>query len=483
MANYTAFSFLFLSFLYFSVTASPINNIVQTDCRNTAKSCDCIKNEGILYTLKNKLISNYIEFQTAKTEILSEVTQLKVEIGARSINQNISSELWSNIQLLNNQTTLYLINLQNLNVTSISGIQSIYALFLYENTTFSTIFQSIYQQAFLLNTPSPQLPIFYNQLQTMNNTIYNIVQQFDELVLLNQNILSKCTQCCLDNSLKIQNITYQKNLLKASINTIIEYDNIAFDILASKINQLKQYLCNTLSLCVTGTASNLGVYSQGSLTNIGVSTVNGDVAYDFSIAGTPLNVVSGVVYNPLPAQMGIDINNFVNCGFLKGCNVNFGAGITNPGTVTIRPGVYCNTLQLNELFTISSNIVLDGLNMDNPEWLFIIEGTLVIDPSVQITLINTENPCNVAWLIGFNSMSPVSGNSVVMGTNSKIEGSIIANYDVRLNFGSTVTGKSISYANTYLDNSFVNPKNCLGNTQVCSSNVSPLNIPNTYIIS
>jgi hypothetical protein len=479
MTNYTAFSILlFFSFLYFSATNPPINNnAVQSNCINAPKSCDCIKNEGVLYDLKNKLISNYIDFQSTRTEILSTVLELNTEINIQSNNNNISAEFLKIVQSLNNRTTQYLIDLQNTNVTSVIELQSLYDYFLSENVTLTTILQSIYQQAIETKFPMLTIQDISGNLTIMNNTIFDIKQQFDELILLNQAVLSDCARSCLDNTDKIQNLTNIGNLLKTSINTIIEYDNIAFEALALTINQLNQYLCDNRALCVTGTASNLGLYSSGTVTNVGISTVNGDFAYDISAVGAPLNVVSGSVYNPLPSQPGIDLSTFLNCEGLKGCNVNLGSGIAGTGPVTLKPGVYCNTQQPNELFTISTDIILDGLGMDNPSWKFNIEGTLVIAQSVQINIINTENPCNVVWIIGLNSVSPVSGNSLEMGISSKIDGSVIANYDVRLLFATTITGKLISYSNIYLDDSFINTQNCLGNSHTCSNSIIPLNIP------
>lgn len=261
----------------------------------------------------------------------------------------------------------------------------------------------------------------------------------------------------------------------STINAIIEYENTSINLLdvgINNINAINYEICISQSQCIISVSANTGLFAF-SITNTGPTNVTGDVVVYFSniFVGFPPGTYTGTAYvgNTFPGlDQNFELSTYSNCINNMMCNVFLQAIISSP--TTLNPGTYCT----EGTFEISSNIVLDGLNLPSPSWIFNIPNDFTIDSGVNITVINTPNGCNVV----FNTQG-----SAYAGVNSFVDASIFSMGGTFLDTGAIVTGKVVVLdGDLYTNSNIVNTRNCLG-VKNCTASIAGMSpIPQSLLL-
>lgn len=180
---------------------------------------------------------------------------------------------------------------------------------------------------------------------------------------------------------------------------------------------------------VLGASASYSVLAGSTITNIGSTTINGDigVAAGTAITGFPPGIVGppGVIHFNDASAIAAQADNLIVFGTLdQPCDQTFGAvdlTVTFPSGVG--PGVYCST----STFSLTGNLNLVGSGV----WVFKTVSTLITSPGSSIT---GGDPCNTWWRIG---------TSATLDTNTSFVGSIFALTDITMNTGATLNGRAL----------------------------------------
>jgi hypothetical protein len=186
-----------------------------------------------------------------------------------------------------------------------------------------------------------------------------------------------------------------------------------------------------------GTAQDFAVLGATTVTNTGVSAINGNVGVSpgTSITGFPPGVVTGGAIHSNDAtasQAQSDLNTAY--GVAAGLTCNTDETGVDLGTLTLTPGVYC----------FSSSAGLTGtltLNMQgNPNAFFLIQIgstlTTATGSSVKLTGAGgTTCPQNVFWQVG---------SSATFGTGTSFIGSVLALTSITMTTGASLSGNALA---------------------------------------
>ena len=200
-----------------------------------------------------------------------------------------------------------------------------------------------------------------------------------------------------------------------------------------------------------GNASNFSVLAGSAITNIGSSVINGDIGISpgTAITGFPPAVLNGTqnVANPTAVQAKTDLtNSYIDA---SGRTPVSRIG-TELGGTTQLPGVYDSA---NGTFGITGTLTLNALGDPNAVFIFKSASTLITASASNIVLAGGAQACNVFWIVG---------SSATLGTNSTLEGSIIAQTSVTLTTGAHVDGRVLAINGAVtLDSSTINRATCV----------------------
>ncbi len=180
-------------------------------------------------------------------------------------------------------------------------------------------------------------------------------------------------------------------------------------------------------------AASYRVLAGSIVTNIGPTTVAGDLGVSPSIGapphvtGFPPGTISlpGALHDADPHAAAAQADNIVAFGFLdQPCDVTFG-GVQDLTLVSpLVPGVYCATA-----FTLSGNLTLTGT--PGP-WIFKSASTVITSPGSGIS---GSDACNVWWRVG---------SSATLDTNTQFLGNILALTSIGLNNGASLNGRLLA---------------------------------------
>jgi hypothetical protein len=191
-----------------------------------------------------------------------------------------------------------------------------------------------------------------------------------------------------------------------------------------------------------GTADSFSVLAGQTITNTGVSTINGDVGL------SPGGAVTG--FAPCPAANCVTLSGSLHISdnvALKAKDdlktaYDDAAGRTPATTVatelggtTETAGVYNSASGTFGITAGSGPLILDGQADPTSVFIFQMQTTLTASSASVVSLINGANACNVFWQVG---------SSATIGTNSSFKGNILALTSIAVQTGATVGGRTLA---------------------------------------
>lgn len=182
-----------------------------------------------------------------------------------------------------------------------------------------------------------------------------------------------------------------------------------------------------------GTAQNFAVLGASTVTNTGVTAVNGDlgVSPGLAVTGFPPGIVTGVIHvgDAVALQAQADANTAYNDFAGLACNMNLTG--QDLGGMTLVPGVYC----FSSSAQLTGTLVLDSLGDPNSVFVFQIGSTLTTASNAAVMVVNGGNLCNVFWQVG---------SSATLGTDTTFVGNILALASITLNTRVELDGRAIA---------------------------------------
>jgi Ice-binding-like len=182
-----------------------------------------------------------------------------------------------------------------------------------------------------------------------------------------------------------------------------------------------------------GTAQPFGVLAGTTVTNTGVSIVNGDLGLSpgTAVTGFPPGIVTGTMdlANGVAAGAQADLTTAYNDAAGRSPKASTGKFIG--AGQTLSPGVYNATSSLH----VGGALTLDAHGNPNAVFIFQVGSTLVTGSASTILLTGGASACNVFWQVG---------SSATLGTNSTFAGSILALTSITVTTGDTLNGRALA---------------------------------------
>ncbi|WKT57428.1 ice-binding family protein [Candidatus Nitrosotenuis chungbukensis] len=195
---------------------------------------------------------------------------------------------------------------------------------------------------------------------------------------------------------------------------------------------------NAFAAPTLGTASNFAVLGGTTVTNTGNTVVTGDLGVAspgvactgfVGCTTTGLGTVTGTIHvgDPIANQAHADAATAY--GSLIGATcTTIEPAVADIGGQTLTPGVYC----FPSSAAITGTLTLDGSGV----YIFKIGSTLVTTAeNSNVVLINGATADNIFWAVG---------SSATLGTNSVLEGTVIAYTSITATAGATVDGRLLA---------------------------------------
>ncbi len=184
-----------------------------------------------------------------------------------------------------------------------------------------------------------------------------------------------------------------------------------------------------------GAASTFGVLAGSTVTNIGQTTVTGDLGVSAGTAVTgfgPGVVTGGAIHAANTAAANAQLALTVAYNDLAGRSTNPVSVSGNLGGSTLAPGLYKSTSSLE---ISSGDLTLDAKGDANAIFIFQIASTLDVTSGRQVLLIGGAKASNIFWQVG---------TSANLGSTSVFKGSILADQSISLQTGATVDGRLLA---------------------------------------
>ncbi len=199
---------------------------------------------------------------------------------------------------------------------------------------------------------------------------------------------------------------------------------------------------------VLGTAANFVILTKIGITDVPSSVITGNIGVS-STSGTAIVVtcaeVTGTIFSadaagPLPCRvpnaatlttavtdMQAAYTDAAGRAAGVGPNLNLGAGtLTNQ---TLVPGTYTWASNV----TIPTNLTFSG--GANDVWILQIPGTLNLDPNMQVLLTGGAKAKNIFWQVA---------GTVTLGAASHFEGDVLAQTNITMLTGASISGRLLS---------------------------------------
>ena len=182
-----------------------------------------------------------------------------------------------------------------------------------------------------------------------------------------------------------------------------------------------------------GSAAEFAVLAGTTVTNSGLTTVNGDIGVSpgTAVTGFPPGQLNGVMHaNDGPAvQAQSDL----------AIAYNDAVGRTTTDTVSEQLGGTTKTTgvydSVSGTFDITGTVTLDAQGDPNAVFIFKTVSTLITGAASAVNLINGAQSCNVFWQVG---------SSATLGANSTLRGNLLAFTSITVGAGLAVDGRTLA---------------------------------------
>lgn len=183
-------------------------------------------------------------------------------------------------------------------------------------------------------------------------------------------------------------------------------------------------------------ANSFEVLAATTITNIGTTTIGGDIGVfpGTSITGFPPGSLSGVVHSNdyVSAAAQNDLTAAYNAAVVLVPDVVLSATSFELGGSTLTPGIY----NIGSSAAITGVLKLDAVGNPNAVWVFQIGSTLTTAVYDSIVLlINGAQAQNVFWLVG---------SSATLNDEAYFSGSILAQASITVNADTTIDGRLLA---------------------------------------
>jgi hypothetical protein len=175
-----------------------------------------------------------------------------------------------------------------------------------------------------------------------------------------------------------------------------------------------------------GTAGTYGVFGAQSITNTGLTIVNGNIAVNpgSSITGFPPGIFTGVESDNDAVSLTVhnDATTAFNTAQALTCNVDLTG--TDLAGLTLTPGVYC----FSSTAALTGQLTLDAQGNADSQFVFKVGSSLTVASGSQVLLINGTQACAIFW---------ATTASATLNVGTSFIGNILAGISITL--GNAVT--------------------------------------------
>lgn len=183
-----------------------------------------------------------------------------------------------------------------------------------------------------------------------------------------------------------------------------------------------------------GTANSFAILGGSTVTNTGLSIINGDlgVSPGTAVTGIPPGNINGMQHagDTAAAQAILDLTEAYNDAAGRSTAPITVAG--NIGGQTLVPGLYKSTSSLE---ITSGDLTLDAQGDANGVFIFQIASTLTTTTGRQVVLSGGAKAANIYWQVG---------SSATLGSNSIFKGNILADQSITLTTGAVLDGRALT---------------------------------------
>lgn len=194
---------------------------------------------------------------------------------------------------------------------------------------------------------------------------------------------------------------------------------------------------------VLGAAAQFAILSNSAITNIPTSSITGDVGISpgdrASIVGLTIPEVTGTIYaaddaSPVPAML-IAAKDAAESAYLDAVAATRGTPTPLSGNInglTLVPGLYESGTSIE--ISPAGILYLDGQGDANAVFVIRSATSITTESTSMVVLTNGAKAKNIFW---------VAGTAVTLGTNSKMNGTIIASTSISLLTGARLDGRAL----------------------------------------
>jgi Ice-binding-like len=182
-----------------------------------------------------------------------------------------------------------------------------------------------------------------------------------------------------------------------------------------------------------GTAANFAVLASSTVTNTGLTVLNGDLGVSPGTADTgfPPGIVNGATHLADRAAAGAQRDLTTAYNVAAGLKPTGSAGSAIGAGQTFTPGVYNAPTSLN----VSGTLTLDAQGNSNAVFVFQAPSTLITASGTNVILTNNAQACNVFWQVG---------SSATLGTSTNFQGTILALASISVMTGDNIAGRALA---------------------------------------